>query len=103
MPHLHLDIRWPDGQRDCCYSPSRIIGQYFDRGQSYTVEEFLRRSREALNAAAERVRAKYGYYCSAAMDELKRIEERADQLDGQARKGQVDVIDLHQEPRCPDS
>ena len=43
------------------------------------------RSREALNIASERVKAKYGYYCSAAMDQLKNIEERAEQFPGSAR------------------
>ena len=33
--------------------------------------------REALNIASERVRAKYGYACSQAMDQLGRIEHIA--------------------------
>jgi uncharacterized repeat protein (TIGR04042 family) len=35
------------------------------------------RSRTALNIASERVRAKYGFACSSAMDQLARIEAAA--------------------------
>jgi uncharacterized repeat protein (TIGR04042 family) len=42
-----------------------------------SLADFLARSRSALNIASERVRAKYGFACSSAMDQLARIETAA--------------------------
>jgi hypothetical protein len=46
-------------------------------GAQYAEPEFVERSRTALNIASEGVRAKYGYTCSSAMDQLDRIERKA--------------------------
>jgi len=40
------------------------------------------RSRRGLGAASERVRAKYGFACSSAMDQLARIETKAAAFEG---------------------
>lgn len=77
MPEMHFHLRWPDGSSARCYSPSLVIKDYLEPGSSYPLPDFLRRSREALNIASERVREKYGYACSAAMDQLARIEATA--------------------------
>jgi uncharacterized repeat protein (TIGR04042 family) len=77
MPEMRFRIRWPDDREEVCYSPSLIIKDYFAEGGSYPLPDFLNRSREALEIASERVRAKYGFACSAAMDQLARIEEAA--------------------------
>jgi putative flavoprotein involved in K+ transport len=74
---MHFVVRWPDGSDQRCYSPSLIVRDYLEVGQTYSVEGFLDRSRTLLNIAAERVRAKFGHYCSAAMDQLAAIEEQA--------------------------
>lgn len=81
MPEMHFRVRWPDGSEERCYSPSLVIHDYFQPGAAYPLPEFLRRSREALHIASERVRARYGYACSAALDQLARLEERAAQFD----------------------
>src|SRR5579862_6437373 len=77
MPAMTYNIRWPDGLESNCYSPSSIVREYLQVGMSYRVEEFLQRIRAATEIASERVRAKFGYACSRARDQLRQIEERA--------------------------
>jgi uncharacterized repeat protein (TIGR04042 family) len=77
MPEMNFTVRWPDDSIDDCYSPSLVIKEYLNVGAQYAVPEFVERSRTALNIASERVRAKYGYACSSAMDQLDRIERKA--------------------------
>jgi uncharacterized repeat protein (TIGR04042 family) len=74
---MRFSIRWPDGSRESCYSPSLVIKDYFAPGETYLLDDFVARSRTALNIASERVRAKYGFACSSAMDQLARIEAAA--------------------------
>jgi uncharacterized repeat protein (TIGR04042 family) len=70
-------IRWPDGLAESCYSPSLVIKDFFAPGTTYPLADFVERSRSALNVASDRVRAKYGFACSSAMDQLARIETAA--------------------------
>ena len=74
MPVMHFHVRWPDRSESRCYSPSLVIQDFFVPGDSYSLDDFLARSREALQIASERVRAKYGFACSQAMDQLAQIE-----------------------------
>jgi uncharacterized repeat protein (TIGR04042 family) len=60
-----------------CYSPSLIVREYLEVGRSYPLPDFMERSRTMLNIGSERVRAKFGYACSAALDQLQELEERA--------------------------
>jgi uncharacterized repeat protein (TIGR04042 family) len=77
MPEMPLRIRWPDGRLELCYSPSRVVKDYLVEGESYTLADFLDRSRIALSIASERVRAKYGRPCPRALGELARLEMMA--------------------------
>jgi len=77
MPEMHFLVRWPDGGEMRCYSPSLVVREYLEVGRAYAVGDFLARSRTMLSIGSERVRAKYGYACSAAMDQLAEIEARA--------------------------
>lgn len=77
MPVTHFKVRWPDGHEVDCYSPSFIVSGFFTPGAHYPVQDFVSRSTEALTIASERVREKYGFACSAAMDQLAKIEEQA--------------------------
>jgi uncharacterized repeat protein (TIGR04042 family) len=74
---MHFIVRWPDGGDMRCYSPSLIVREYLHVGRAYALPDFVDRSRTMLNIGSERVRAKYGYACSAAMDQLQEIESRA--------------------------
>ncbi|SAK53599.1 hypothetical protein AWB81_01145 [Caballeronia arationis] len=80
MPVMHFRIRWPDSTEANCYSPSRIVGEFFTPGADYPLDDFVARSREALGIASERVREKYGFACSSAMDQLARIEQEAERF-----------------------
>jgi uncharacterized repeat protein (TIGR04042 family) len=80
MPEMRFVIKWPDGAEETCYSPSLVIKDYFAEGESYLLKDFLDKSRTSLQIASDRVAAKYGFACSAAMDQLNRIEEVAAQF-----------------------
>lgn len=77
MPVTHFNLQWPDASRTRCYSPSSIVTDYLEAGRSYPLDEFVRIARAALEDASERVRAKYGFACSQAMDQLADIEAMA--------------------------
>ena len=77
MPEVRFTVRWPDDSVTDCYSPSTVIHDYLQAGERYPLDDFMQRSRTALNLASERVRVKYGYACSSAMDQLERLEARA--------------------------
>ena len=77
MPEVHFMIRWPDGAQERCYSPSTVITNFFEAGQSYPLAAFLDRARAGLNKASDRVADRYGFACSSAMDQLQRIEAQA--------------------------
>lgn len=83
MPEMRFVIRWPDGRRESCYSPSLVIKDFLREGDTYSVPDFLQRSRKALQIASERVQAKYGHPCSLALGQLARIEATATQFAGQ--------------------
>ncbi|HEY0296798.1 MAG TPA: MSMEG_0570 family nitrogen starvation response protein [Bordetella sp.] len=82
MPAMYFHVRWPDQQETRCYSPSLVIQDYLRPGGVYALDEFLAKVREALNIASERVRAKYGFACSQALDQLAEIEQIAARFDG---------------------
>jgi len=77
MPVMHFQVRWPDASELRCYSPSLVVRDFLAPGERYALDDFLRRTREALGIASERVRAKYGFACSQAMDQLAEIERIA--------------------------
>jgi len=77
MPEMRFRIRWPDGSAEACYSPSLVIKDFFNPGESYPIADFLARSRTALNIASDRVEQKYGHACSLAAAQLARIETAA--------------------------
>lgn len=91
MPAMHFQLRWPDGSVSRCYSPSLVIKDYFQPGQTYPLPLFMTQVHEALNIASERVRAKYGFACSQALDQLERIEHAATRFAAQA-DAQVEVL-----------
>ena len=80
MPEIHFQIQWPNGQQETCYSPSLIVKNYFQPGETYTVADFLQRSQESLKIASDRVQAKYGFPCGRALGQLQKIETAAQQF-----------------------
>ena len=77
MPEMRFHVLWPDGRREACYSPSLVVKDFLAPGESYALDDFVEKARTALNIASERVREKYGFACSSAMDQLARIESAA--------------------------
>lgn len=92
MPEINFKIQWPDGQEESCYSPSLIVKEFFEPGEAYTVTEFLMRSRESLTLASDRVQKKYGFPCSRALGQLRRIETTIDQNYTSTPEGKVTVL-----------
>ena len=77
MPEMRFRVRWPDGTRDLCYSPSLVIKDHFEPGRSYPLDAFVAKASEALTVASERVKARYGFPCSLALGQLRAIEAAA--------------------------
>jgi putative flavoprotein involved in K+ transport len=94
MPEMNFRVRWPNGATVDCYSPSYIIEEYLSVGQSYAVPEFLERTRKALNIASERVRERYGFSCSSALDQLTVLEQTAGELSASERALSVTVLEF---------
>lgn len=96
MPEMTVTVRWPDGRVDACYSPSLVMHDHLSPGTSYRVDEFTRRSATALGEASERVRAKYGFACTASAASLDRIRAAA------AAFGAADLVEvLDMQPPLP--
>jgi uncharacterized repeat protein (TIGR04042 family) len=95
MPEMLFQIRWPNGTIEQCYSPSLVIRDHLAVGETYSVQEFLRRSRAALTIASDRVREKYGFACSRAMGQLARLESAAGHFDDKTRDG-ITIISFHE-------
>lgn len=79
MPEIRFQIQWPDGTQEICYSPSLVVKDYFTPGEAYALNDFVERSRTALQIASDRVKAKYGMPCGLALGQLQQIEETARQ------------------------
>ena len=99
MPEMSVTVRWPDGRVADCYSPSLVMHDHLEPGVTYRVDEFTRRSATALAEASERVRARYGFTCSASAASLDRIRATASRFDA---ADLVEVLDM-QPPLPPAS
>lgn len=91
MPAVQFDVLWPDGDLIQYYSPSTVIRTHLDLNTPYSVQDFATQSLNALDEASERVRAKYGFACSAAADEAKKIQSKLKQLSESDVSGDVIV------------
>jgi uncharacterized repeat protein (TIGR04042 family) len=76
MPEVAFLVRWPDGTRLSCRSPSTAIRAHLGSA-TYEVRDFLSRARAGLEAASARVQAVYGYPCARAAEQLRVIEAQA--------------------------
>jgi uncharacterized repeat protein (TIGR04042 family) len=94
MPEMHFRVEWPNGRIERCYSPSYVIEEHLSVGSAYEVEDFVSRARTALEIASERVRARYGFTCSSALDQLQEIEATAAALSPGERDGKVKVLEF---------
>ena len=98
MPEMHFTIEWPSGKRDRCYSPSYIMEEYLEVGTEYKVSDFLERTKTALEIASERVRQRYGFACSSALDQLGELERASSLLSPAEQGGCVKVVAFEKHP-----
>ena len=75
MPEVRFQLEWPDGQSSTLYSPSTVILDYLRPGDSLLVSELEVRGVEALRAASERVRARYGFACTRTDEEESQLRQ----------------------------
>ena len=94
MPETYFRVRWPDGQEQNCYSPSSIVTDFFKSNTEYDLAEFVSISERALAEASERVKQKYGFYCSSATDQFKQIQLIAARFD---KADSVTVLKIYSE------
>ena len=73
MPEMTFTVRWPDGSVEDCYSPSLVMHDHLADGETYTVEDFVRRTVAGLAEASERVRARFGFACSASAASAEKV------------------------------
>jgi uncharacterized repeat protein (TIGR04042 family) len=78
MPEVRLSVEWPDGRKSELYSPSTVILDYLQPGQTLSVAELTSKGMAALEMASERVRARYGFACTRTDEERLRLQQAAD-------------------------
>ncbi len=77
MPEIYFQIQWSDGSKSICYSPSSVVKKYFTPNTDYDLDDFVTRSRTALQVASDRVAQKYGFPCGLALGQLAEIEAQS--------------------------
>lgn len=97
MPELTFAVRWPDGRQTSHYSPSLVMHDFLAVGERYPVSDFVGRTREALAIASDRVRAKYGFACTSAMQTEQSIAQEAQSY----AAGEVEIVAM--QPALPGS
>jgi uncharacterized repeat protein (TIGR04042 family) len=93
MPEMLFRVRWPDETETTHYSPSLVVEEHLEVGRSYTLDDFLGRSRAALGIASERVRAKFGFPCARAIAQSEEIGRLAGVFPG----GSVTILEFLRE------
>lgn len=94
MPEMTFTTRWPDGRELTSYSPSLVVRDHLVVGATYPVADLLHRTTTALEAASERVRARYGVPCGHAAHALAEIRGLA----ATQPTGLVEVTAMSPEP-----
>jgi uncharacterized repeat protein (TIGR04042 family) len=92
MPEMTFTVRWPDGKVEDCYSPSLVMHDHLEAGTSYPLDLFVAKSSAALDLASARVRAKYGFECTSAMQQKSEIVAAASTFPPTAI---VEVVAMH--------
>ncbi|HEY7772490.1 MAG TPA: MSMEG_0570 family nitrogen starvation response protein [Marinagarivorans sp.] len=91
MPSVTFSISWPDGETVQYYSPSTIIYEFLEVKKPYSHDEFFNQVTRGLDAASNRVMQKFGYACSAAADEKRKITRKLESLTRNNINGQISV------------
>jgi uncharacterized repeat protein (TIGR04042 family) len=75
MPEMTFTVRWPDGVTQDCYSPSLVMHDFLADAATYPLDDFMSRAVSALTQASERVKAKYGMYCTSAAATIDALQQ----------------------------
>jgi len=94
MPAVNFKVNWPDGDIIMYYSPSTIIHQFLEANTVYSVDDFDKKVSAALDKASERVKERFGYYCSAATEEKNKIQSKLLLLHSKGISGMVTVLEI---------
>jgi uncharacterized repeat protein (TIGR04042 family) len=92
MPEVMLELCWPDGDISTFYSPSTVVYNYFQPGDTLTIAELEDKGLAALREASERVRLRYGFSCTRTDEEASRLRQRLVHFSPDST---VDVRGLH--------
>lgn len=76
MPEVNLTLRWPDGEASHFYSPSTVVYEFLQPGDSLRVADLEQRGLMALQQASERVRERYGFACTRTDEEAVKLKQR---------------------------
>lgn len=90
MPEMRFLVQWPDGREQSCYSPSLVMHDYLETGAEYSVEDFVKRTSDALTVAGDRVLAKFGMRCTSAAQQMDEINT----VGASYRNGAVRVLSM---------
>ncbi|WP_312970954.1 MSMEG_0570 family nitrogen starvation response protein [Acinetobacter gerneri] len=96
MPSVNFTVKWPNGETGQYYSPSTVIYEYLNSGQDYALDDFLKQVENGLDQASERVRMRYGFACSEAMDNLATIKRQINIL-GLTAQDRIEIIEMTNE------
>lgn len=92
MPSVTFSVAWPDGETAQYYSPSTIIFDFLEAKKTYSQDDFLQRVTRGLDAASDRVVQKFGYACSAAADEKRKITSKFETLHRNNIDGEIRIL-----------
>lgn len=94
MPEMTFTVRWPDGATQDCYSPSLVMHDFFVDETSYSIAEFMSRAVTALTQASERVKARYGMYCTSAAAQIESLQDACERVEARYPHGEVTVVKM---------
>ncbi|MCW2690091.1 MAG: hypothetical protein JWR37_4981 [Mycobacterium sp.] len=92
MPEMTFTVRWPDGVTEQCYSPSLVIHDYLQDSATYPIDEFMSLTIIALTQASERVKARFGTYCTSAAAQIEELQAARRRYGNGETAGDVTVL-----------
>jgi uncharacterized repeat protein (TIGR04042 family) len=90
MPEVMLELHWPDGEASRFYSPSTVVYEFLQPGDTLSIAELEQKGLAALREASERVRARYGFACTRTAEEASKLQKRL------AMYGRTDRVDVRE-------
>lgn len=93
MPQVRMTVCWPDASTSHHVSPSTIINKYFEPEDELPIADFVAQSEKAFEHASQRVKERFGFFCSQASESLTEIQQTAQkQSEGMVRVIKLEVM-----------